>query len=62
MPDQGCQNSNFENLAILEVGRIPISKNLAILELAMKKHIWPFYEIWLFFGHFQFVTAKRSFH
>ena len=43
MPDQGCQNSNFENLAILEVGRIPISKNLAILELAMKKHIWPLY-------------------
>jgi len=31
--------------------------------LAMKKRIWPFCKIWLFFGpFFRFVTEKLSFH
>ena len=49
MPDQGCQNSNLEKFGHFGSG------------LAMKKHSWPLYEIWLFFGHFSVCHCKTKF-
>jgi len=50
MPDQGCQNSNFEKFGHFRSA------------LAMKSTFALYMKFGYFSAIFQFVTAKRSFH